>query len=139
MVRRAQAVFAAFAMAAVILTPHPARSQTAAPPAIAAGKTYEVFLFDSSQVPIRECLTFEAGGNFNAGQFGSGTWQAIPFVSGAFWWAITSEPGISSSELIGFAFPQTAAMLSGMARRTVVDTGEELQFGLFGFANPNCN
>lgn len=139
MFRRAQAVVAALAMAVVILTPRPASSQTAEPAASPGGKTYGVFLFDSSQNPIPGCLTFDADGSFSSELFGSGTWQAIPFLGAAFWWATASHPGVASSELIGFAFPESAAVLSAMARITVVETGEEFSFGIFGFAIPTCN
>ncbi|MFI5006002.1 MAG: hypothetical protein ACHQKZ_01125 [Solirubrobacterales bacterium] len=139
MFRRAQAVALALAMAVVILTPRPASSQAADGAASPAGKTYVVFLFDSSQNPIPACLTFDADGGFSSEIFGSGGWQAIPFGSAAFWWATASHGSVASSELIGFAFPETAAVLSGMARITVVESGEEFSFGMFGFETPTCN
>ena len=140
MFRRAQAVVAALAMAIVILAPLPASSQTSDTAASPAGKTYVVFLFDSSQTPIPACLTFATDGSFSSEILGSGAWQAIPFLGAAFWWATTSLPGgVASSELVGFAFPEEATVLSGMARITVAETGEEFSFGMFGFANPACN
>ena len=140
MFRRAQAVVATLAMAVVILTPRPARSQTADTPASPAGKTYSVFLFDSSQTPIPACLTFDADGSIDSEIFGNGAWQAIPFGSAALWWATASHPGgAASSELIGFSFPEAATVLSGMARITVAETGEEFSFGMFGFATPTCS
>lgn len=139
MFRRAQAAIAALAIVFVVVTARPASSQTADAAASPAGKTYVVFLFDSSQNPIPACLTFEADGSFSSEIFGSGGWQAIPFLGAAFWWATTSHPAGSTSELIGFAFPESAAVLSGMARITVVETGQEAQFGMFGFENATCN
>lgn len=101
------------------------------------GRTYEVYLIDSSSTPRKDCLAFGTDGSLESAQLGSGGWFSLRLGASSMWWAETSQ-GESNAQMFGFSVFAGAAFLSGFGQQADSSTGDESQFGIWGFANPAC-